>query len=379
MINFNNFNLNSNVYNLTELENLLGLETPYTIEELDVKKNSLRDKIVKMPDIESNKRKNILIFLDNIVKRLLENLTQTNILPRNNGENNPILKNVNPDVKYVTKLVNVDSLFRNDYYNTKSSDFTFMLPDKINKVIKMSISNIQLPLTSYSISSHLKNNQFKISYNGQEFTCKLPDGNYSTQFKDTAASIEVTINELIKNSGIPDISTNVKFSVDKISGKSVFTCDNSGGLSVDFTMDDTLNPLSFKLGWLLGFRAGKYTGPAVVSEGLCHISGSKYVFLGIDDYQNNGSNNFIANFNESTLPSNIITRLNIDHAKEENGVYTSSLEQDLNINIYTNTREYFGPVDIQKLTFTLYDQFGRVIDLNYMDWSIVLSLKCQFD
>jgi len=379
MINFNNFNLNSNVYNLTELENLLGLETPYTIEELDVKKNSLRDKIVKMPDIESNKRKNILIFLDNIVKRLLENLTQTNILPRNNGENNPILKNVNPDVKYVTKLVNVDSLFRNDYYNTKSSDFTFTLPDKINKVIKMSISNIQLPLTSYSISSHLKNNQFKISYNEQEFICKLPDGNYSTQFKDTAASIEVTINELIKNSGVPDINSNVKFSVDKISGKSVFTCDNSGDLSVDFTMDDTLNPLSFKLGWLLGFRAGKYTGPAVVSEGLCHISGSKYVFLGIDDYQNNGSNNFIANFNESTLPSNIITRLNIDHAKEENGVYSSSLEQDLNMNIYTNTREYFGPVDIQKLTFTLYDQFGRVIDLNYMDWSIVLSLKCQFD
>ena len=76
-----------------------------------------------------------------------------------------------------------------------------------------------------------------------------------------------------------DISSNVKFSVDKISGKSVFTCDNSGDLSVDFTMDDTLNPLSFKLGWLLGFRAGKYTGPAVVSEGLCHISGSKYIFF----------------------------------------------------------------------------------------------------
>lgn len=379
MINFNNFNLNSNSYNLTELENLLGLETPYTIEELDVKKNSLRDKIVKMPDIESSKRKNILIFLDNIVNRLLENLTQTNILPRNTAENNPILKNVNPDVKHIIKLINVDSLFRNDYYNTKSSDFTFTLPDKINKVIKMSISNIQLPLSSYSVSSYLKNNQFKISYGGQEFICKVPDGNYSTQFKDTAASIEVTINELIKNSGVSDISSNVKFSVDKISGKSVFTCDNSGVLTVDFTMDDTLNPLSFKLGWLLGFRAGKYTGPAIVSEGLCHISGSKYIFLGIDDYQNNGSNNFIANFNESTLPSNIITRLNIDHAKEENGVYTSSLEQDLNINIYTNTREYFGPVDIQKLTFTLYDQFGRVIDLNYMDWSIVLSLTCQFD
>ena len=66
----------------------------------------------------------------------------------------------------------------------------------------MSISNIQLPLSSYSVSSYLKNNQFKISYNGQEFICKLPDGNYSTQFNDNAASIEITINELIKNSGV---------------------------------------------------------------------------------------------------------------------------------------------------------------------------------
>ena len=38
MINLNNFNLNSHSYNLTELENLLGLETPYTIEVLDLKK-----------------------------------------------------------------------------------------------------------------------------------------------------------------------------------------------------------------------------------------------------------------------------------------------------------------------------------------------------
>ena len=34
----NNFNLNSNSYNLTELENLLGLQTPYTIEILEEKK-----------------------------------------------------------------------------------------------------------------------------------------------------------------------------------------------------------------------------------------------------------------------------------------------------------------------------------------------------
>ena len=375
----NNFNLNSSSYNLTELENLLGLLTPYTIEQLEGKKIELRDKIIKMPGMETSRRKNILIFLDNISKRLLDNLTQDNFIPKEISKENPIIEKVNPEVKYTTKLVNIDSLFRNDYYNTKSSNFTFTLPDKINKVIKMGISTLQIPTTNYAISSSLKNNKFDISYNGHKETFTIPDGNYSSQFKDTAASIEITINKLIRSSQVVDISDNVQFCVDKISGKSIFTCNNSGILSLDFTMDDTSDPLCYKLGWMLGFRAGRYSGPAIVSESMCYIVGSKYIFLGINDYQNSGINNFIANFNESTLPSDIMTRLNIAYSKEENGVYNTTTEINLNTDIYNYSREYFGPVDLQKLTFTLYDHYGRIIDLNNMDWSIVLSFTCQFD
>ena len=375
----NNFNLNTSSYNLTELENLLGLLTPYTIEQLEGKKIELRDKIIKMPGMETGRRKNILIFLDNISKKLLDNLTKVDFIPKQISSDNPIVEKVNPDVKYTVKLVNIDSIFRNDYYNTKSSNFTVNLPDKINKVIKMGISNIQIPLSVYSISSSLKNNKFDISYNGNTETFTIPDGNYSSQFKDTCASIEITINNLLKNSQYSDISNNVKFCVDKISGKSIFTCDNSGELFIDFTMNESNNPLSYKLGWLLGFRAGRYNGPAIVSEGICYITSCKYVFLGINDYQNSGINNFIANFNESTLPSDIMTRLNIAYSKDENGVYNTTTEINLNTDIYNYSREYFGPVDLQKLTFTLYDHFGRIIDLNNMDWSVVLTFTCQFD
>ena len=247
----NNFNLNTSSYNLTELENLLGLLTPYTIEQLEGKKIELRDKIIKMPGMETGRRKNILIFLDNISKKLLDNLTKVDFIPKQISSDNPIVEKVNPDVKYTVKLVNIDSIFRNDYYNTKSSNFTVNLPDKINKVIKMGISNIQIPLSVYSISSSLKNNKFDISYNGNTETFTIPDGNYSSQFKDTCASIEITINNLLKNSQYSDISNNVKFCVDKISGKSIFTCDNSGELFIDFTMNESNNPLSYKLGWLL--------------------------------------------------------------------------------------------------------------------------------
>tara|TARA_B100000902_G_scaffold398438_2_gene465190 strand:- start:84 stop:1214 length:1131 start_codon:yes stop_codon:yes gene_type:complete len=375
----NNYNLNSSSYNLTELENLFGLLTPYTVEQLEGKKVELRDKIIKIPKMESTRRKNILIFLDNISNRLLDNLTKDDFIKKQINKDNPIVEKVNPDVKYTIKLINIDSIFRNDYYNTKSSNFTFTLPDKITKVIKMGINNLQIPVSNYAISSSLKNNKFDISYNNNSETITIPDGNYSTQFKDTAASIELTINNLLKNCSNSDISNNVKFCVDKISGKSIFTCDNSGDLVIDFTMNDINNPLSYKLGWLLGFRAGKYNGPAIISEGICHIIGSKYIFLGINDYQNNGINNFIANFNESTLPSDIMTRLNIAYSRDENGVYNTTTEINLNTDMLNYSREYFGPVDLQKFTFTLYDHFGRIIDLNNMDWSLVLTFTCQFD
>ena len=39
------------------------------------------------------------------------------------------------------------------------------------------------------------------------------------------------------------------------------------------------------------------------------------------------------------------------------------------------TKEYFSPVDIKKLTINLYDEFGRVIDLNNMDWSFTLAIE----
>ena len=43
------------------------------------------------------------------------------------------------------------------------------------------------------------------------------------------------------------------------------------------------------------------------------------------------------------------------------------------------TRTYFGPVDIQKLHIQFLDEYGRVIDLNNMDWSFTLSFILQYD
>jgi hypothetical protein len=44
----------------------------------------------------------------------------------------------------------------------------------------------------------------------------------------------------------------------------------------------------------------------------------------------------------------------------------------------TYSREYFGPVDIQRIRITLVDEFGRVLDLNNMDWSFALMFECLY-
>jgi hypothetical protein len=54
------------------------------------------------------------------------------------------------------------------------------------------------------------------------------------------------------------------------------------------------------------------------------------------------------------------------------------LEQN-NLSIVTTAREYFGPVNIQILNIQLLDEYGRVVDLNNMDFSFCLNLTSVYD
>jgi hypothetical protein len=50
-----------------------------------------------------------------------------------------------------------------------------------------------------------------------------------------------------------------------------------------------------------------------------------------------------------------------------------------NLNVVVLKREYFGPVTIQKLTIQLLDEFGRIVDLNYMDFSFSMLITIAYD
>ncbi len=428
----NNFNLDINKYSCDELIDLLSLPKDYTENIIIESKKKLNNKLIKTDNLDINKINDIILFLDNAENKLINNLKNINftgtyqdtqnsislvgdhVIINNNNEIQGKKSNtwdgrnvdtneyppgyLNPiNIKTIKRAINIDTRFRPDYFLNKSTDFTITLPERINKVVSMRLSSIELPMSFYALSENLQNNTFKITYDSSMYIVKLPPGNYENRWSDSteAAFIESAVNSALNRVYLGNSSPkpHVKFTVDPVSGRSVFSFirDSShNSFKINFNVDNNGNidnsiPLMFRLGWQLGFRAGEYNietkvdiSGAIVSEGVCFINGPQYVYVSINDYNNSSNNFFRAAFAESILSPHILGRINVASAVQSNKVYKSGQDDNYNDSL-NRTREYFGPVDINRLTIQLLDEFGRVIDLNNMDWSFVLSFICMYD
>ena len=106
-----------------------------------------------------------------------------------------------------------------------------------------------------------------------------------------------------------------------------------------------------------------------MSEGLVAFKSTSYIFIAIDDYNNNVNDYYSAVFSESFAIKNIITRLNTGTNREVNESSSTQLNRE---------RKFFGPVNIQKLRITLYDSFGQILSLNNMDWNMELIFERNY-
>jgi hypothetical protein len=111
------------------------------------------------------------------------------------------------DRKITKRVLSIDSLFRNNYYTTKSTDFIYTLPDPINKVTSMKVASIECPNAWYTISSENNSNVFTITiYNcptpidktvqyGPILINKIeiPAGNYRSDF------LSIAVNNIFSN------------------------------------------------------------------------------------------------------------------------------------------------------------------------------------
>jgi hypothetical protein len=235
-----------------------------------------------------------------------------------------------------------------------------------------------LPTSYYVVSKQYNNNYFNIVVNGENRVISIPDGNY------TQSTIMDIINTQLTQAGAPfsyisfivNLTNNTTGSAQTLVGPNVTGVVTQLELNFQYDrngIEDRGTPLPLKFGWNLGFRNGIYSGVTnYVSEGIVDLTGPRYFYLVVDDYNNNVNNNFYSAFNSSILNKNILARISLQ-------ANTFNILEQNNLNIVTTPREYFGPINLYTMNIQLLDEYGRVVDLNNMDYSFCLTLITVYD
>ena len=408
------FDLNINNYTRDELIEMFELPPKFDKNILEMKESKLRESIVNNKEINKDTQSKTLDFLIKAKKQILNTLQKESgalqekldtiyNINRDLGPSNlsklenkqyqiqerpvypyvftsaedTITGIINPLAKStITKNLNIDSRFRDNYFTSSSTNFNFKLPANFNNVVKMELAAIELPTSYYVISKQYGNNFFSITVNSSTTTISIPDGNY-----DTTTIIDA-INNQLSLAGDPFDQVNFMANLtDGITGTGqamvgFIDISTNTVLELNFQADrfgvnDHNTPLPLKFGWLLGFRNGIYVNNLnYVSEGLIDVNGSRYLFLVIDDYNNNVNQNFYSAFNSSVLNKNILARISLQETT------FNVLKLD---GLTTTPREYFGPVNITGMNIQLLDEYGRIINLNSMDFSFCLNLTTVYD
>jgi hypothetical protein len=417
------FDLNIHNYTIKELEDIFELPLNYDesiveIQETKLRKNILGDKAV-IPSTKTNtlqflnKVKNTLIdyikekkplgdvgqlaknweniynfnrslqksdTVDagsaNIIKQPITPYGQSSPSEFYQGTINPLNKRI------LRQNINIDTRFRENYYATKSSNFHVDLPLRLSKVVSLQLAALELPNTFYVISQVFGNHFFTLEIDGEQpLIIVVPDGNYDY------LGLQTYINNFLSNATggyqnihfLTDMNTPSGTGPSAGSGRMVVgSSSGTQSFSINFLTDkygneDKQTPLPLKLGWLMGFRQGYYENSLTyVSEGIVDLIGPRYIYLVIDDFNNSVNDGFYGAFNASILNKNILARISLQ------GSVFSSMTKD-NFNLITTPRQYFGPVDIQKLQVQLLDEYGRILDLNNMDYSFCLTFQTIYD
>jgi len=427
-----NFDLTIDNYNINELRDMFELPENYDKNMIDAKESKIIDNIIKNKNINEEKKSQIIAFLikaKNILREYVsDNQNEMTIVTKKPPANKPVSNsNANqnalpktellsyddhmvqvrtpdgfpPDPTFVRGILNplrkrvisrtitIDSRFRENYFNSSATNYNIQLPMILENVLSMQLSSIEMPTSYYVISNQYNNNFFTITVNGISEVIVVPSGNYTT------SSLGLFINSQLKTLGgnfqYITFAINIASSFGGsgqmmvgITGSQTGTSVLPPGVVIEsielnfqvdrFGNDDRNTPLPLKFGWIMGFRNGIYTGSLnYVSEAIMDISGPRYFYLVVEDYNNNTNNGlFYTAFNSSILNKSVLGRFPLNTS-----LYSLLLQNNLNVVVLK--REYFGPVTIQKLNIQLLDEFGRIVDLNYMDFSFSILMTIAYD
>jgi hypothetical protein len=421
------FDLDVNHYKVDELRIIFDMTSKYDASVLERNAAILRQNIMADESVDTATKMRTAQFLDDAKKKLITTqfpskqaiVPKTGIISANEDavirddepvaqgadENSIIQHKVDPYIlsnpsKYfkgqynplnkriIKKSLNIDTRFRENYYQTTPTNFQIDLPMKFNNVLSMQLASLELPTSFYNIDQALGNNFFALidPVNNITQIITIPDGNYvyGELINQMNKSIYENPNKNI-STVIYDVQFTLDINLESGSGRVIAMLQGGSSNSVtlrNFTLNfqtdingkpDHTTPLPLKFGWMLGFRNGVYSNNLTyVSEGMIDLSSPRYLFLSIDDHNNSVSDGFVSVYSSSMLNKNILARISV-----RGNVFNFMAQNNLATTTYP--REYFGPVNIQRMTIQLLDEYGRILNLHNMDYSFCLTFDTIYD
>ena len=382
-----------------DLYNKIVSDNQYKIKILDSDQNSVSNSIFNLNLNTPYKNTNT-----GRVDPTLNDKNNTNFIV--NSQINEITPGDLNSVKRIIQLfnLNLNSCFRNNYYQSSPCDFLYIIPSEIKNVTSMRLASIEIPNSWYLLSNLKKNNVFEIVFNipanfnnngtNTNTTCgyviEIPEGNYDSEkledFLNSTYFYEAPTGSEYKKTYL----NYIKFSINKYNLKSTFelinlpepTNSNNDNIcsekdylrfSLKFSQGINQNIMN-TFGWVIGFRSGNYINidESITSEALFDGGGDRYIYVCINDFQYNTNPLNMVCFDKSTFNEDVIAKIPMVNGK-------LSLVINDNNNPLAKVRRYNGPVNLSRLQIKIVDHFGTIIDLNNMDFSFTLELQLLYE
>lgn len=276
---------NINDYDTIDLLELFNLSSDFTEAQLssqfisfltehkninDTQMNFLKEAYLKLKDEINNSNSETSYDENENLYDEHENLSNINLVAPYNPTNSKIQNIHQTDINYsninplerttITKLVNIDSIFRTNPNFVKSNDFVYQFKEDLKNVVSYKISSIEIPVIWNTFSSNLRNNEFTITVNNYSSGNRDPsNNNLSTNliYIESTTHLITIPNGNYGASEIIDVINNIfintkqgldflLFTIDSGTGKCVFRAKNENdteysGYPQPFYNDATTN------------------------------------------------------------------------------------------------------------------------------------------
>jgi len=320
--------------------------------------------------------------------------------------------NVSDNKHTITRILTVDSKFKDVDRSKTTSHFQVSFPERINKVQKMELTEYSGPSAVRMISARQQNNFFTLTLKYKDDPTKIlttviksPDTYRIERSIMTSATIIEFINNInaqltaagsdfqfgsfkFNHEIEPSVSLNeiiMDRTISFVYDASVVANGNVSEVILDFVSPipgQSAVPLVFEksLGYILGFRKNKVFSSSIstddkyyiVAESIVDLNDFKYAYLIVDDFISNSESNIIT----SEVKSQGNCSGSLIHGGNILGkiIYRNELNYNMYNRVISTPREYYGCVDIQKLKISLVNEYGDYIDTQQLDWSFTLCL-----